>query len=609
MRHDFKNILKVCFATSVIAVSTGCVDMDLTSKSQPTESSVWSDPTMAEKTVAGVYNRLYKRISYPRTLWFDCFASVMDLDANWRDFGMLFGWQTTGGAGPKELWHDNYEFIIRANDVITHLPGVEGISGPVKDRLVSECRFLRSWWYYQLNVVFGGVPYYTEAFSSIEDAKGSRLTQDQTWDRIIEDLTTCINDPQLPLKYSSTDENYGHVTKGAAYALRGKVYLWKKDWEAAESDFRKVGECGYSLFTAAGDESYKQLFKETNERCDEMIFSVQCLGEYGYGNGKNRGYGNRCTYGSMWNNYIVNPDFIDTYENADGSRFNWDDYIPGFSSLTVRERRVFFLRDHLTDKEYKTAREQGARMDLYLPDGNEARVRKAYTNRDPRLEMSVITPYAKYLGGDGGAANWFTSRFPFRSQWTETEEDDGTVRREPNDLRTDTQAMFYYLNRKFVTEGINEGNLYWTGIDLPLIRYADVLLNLAEALNEQGKTEEAVKVVNRVRDRAGASLLDSNSFTQVKGQEDARERIRNERYWELLGEDVIYFDELRWRTWKEKKFATYKNGQSEEVNGLRQVWGEATYHYSWGGEHYWLFPIPENEIQNNPNIKQNPGWE
>ena len=88
-----------------------------------------------------------------------------------------------------------------------------------------------------------------------------------------------------------------------------------------------------------------------------------------------------------------------------------------------------------------------------------------------------------------------------------------------------------------------------------------------------------------------------------------RERIRNERYWELLGEDLIQFDELRWKIWKERKFFTYDDGGTQVVNGLRQVWGQATYHYAWGGDQYWLYPIPYNEIQMNPNIIQNTGWE
>lgn len=607
--QNINNTVKLFLATVFSGLLlNGCVEMNLTPKNQPSEGEVWNDATMAEQTVTGVYSGLQALISDSYNMWFDCFASVMDRDANWRNFGMLFGWQTTSGDGANWIWHDNYKYIIRANDVVNNLPTVSGIPEATKERLVAECKFLRAYWYYQLNILFSGVPYYTEPIKNIEEAQGARLSQAETWEKILEDLTACINESNLPDKYSSGDTNYGHVTKGAVYALRGKVYLWMENWAAAEADFKKVEECGYKLFTG-NDDAYKRLFKEANEQSDEMIFSIQCIEESGYWNGKNRGYGNRCTYGSMWNNYLVNPDFVDSYETADGSKFDWAEIIPEYYSLTILERRVFFLRDNLTEAEISSAKEQGANMDYYLPNGNEARIRKAYDNRDPRLEMSVITPYSEYLGGDGGADNYFTSRYPFRSQWLEEKNPDGTTTRLPNDIRTDTQAMFYYLNRKFVGEGTSEGNNWGLGMDMPLIRYADVLLNLAEALNEQGKTSEAVAAVNQVRARAGAQLLNSNEPTTVTGQADMRERIRNERYWELLGEDLIYFDELRWGTWKEKKFSTYDNNGVKEVNGLRQVWGQATYHYSWGGDHYWLYPIPENEMQKNPNMVQNQGWE
>lgn len=530
--HRTTTIIAVIFC--FVFCFSGCVDMDLSPKNQPSENEVWNNAIMAEQTVTGVYSGLNAIVSDSYNMWFDCFSSVMDRDANWRNFGMLFGWQTTSGEGPTWIWHDNYKYIIRANDVISHLSEIVGIQEATKSKLVAECIFLRAYWYYQLNIVFGGVPYYTEPIKNIEEAAGERLSQTDVWKKIIEDLTVCINEVNLPDKYTSGDTNYGHATKGAAYALRGKVYLWMEDWDAAEADFKKVKECGYKLFTGNKD-AYKLLFKEANEQCDEMIFSIQCIEENGYWNGKNRGYGNRCTYGSMWNNYLVNPDFVDSYELADGSKFEWSKIIPEYHSLSVLERRVFFLRDNLTETEIMNAIEQGANMDYYLPNGNEARIRKAYENRDPRLEMSVITPYAKYLGGDGGVDNYFTSRYPFRSQWIEEKNADGTITRLPYDIRTDTQAMFYYLNRKFVAEGTSEGNNFGLAIDMPLIRYADVLLNLAEALNEQGKTDEAIEAVNQVRARAGAQLLNSNEPTTVTGQADMRERIRNERYWEFLG--------------------------------------------------------------------------
>ena len=72
------------------------------------------------------------------------------------------------------------------------------------------------------------------------------------------------------------------------------------------------------------------------------------------------------------------------------------------------------------------------------------------------------------------------------------------------------------------------------------------------------------------------------------------------------------FGILRWGTWKDDKYFQFNAGTAAnpvmEYNGLRQMWGQATYHYLWGGDHYNLWPIPLNEIQMNPNIKQNPGW-
>lgn len=63
--------------------------------------------------------------------------------------------------------------------------------------------------------------------------------------------------------------------------------------EKAADDFEEVSKCGYKLYTN-GSDAYKQLFKAANERCDEMIFSLQCINEEGFGGIKNRGYGNRC---------------------------------------------------------------------------------------------------------------------------------------------------------------------------------------------------------------------------------------------------------------------------------------------------------------------------
>lgn len=580
---------------------TSCVDMDLSPNGSPSDSNVWSTASLAEQTVAGVYNQLYVEYSDVANGWFDIWSSSMDYGIGIAPtFNFLFGTNSSSSEkGSLVQWQRNYKGIIKANDVIANITKVEGLDEDKKSRYVSECIFLRSWWYYRLNILYGGVPYYRDPIKDIDEAVLARSTQDEVWQYIVEDLTQCINNPDLPNKYSAGDSDYGHITKGAAYALRGKVYLWMKEWQKAAADFQAVKDCGYSLYEGAGDQSYKQLFKLANEQCDEMIFSLQCVDKEEYSHRKNRGFGNRCLppdasgNGLGWNNYIINPQMAELYENSDGSKFNWDDYIPGYNEMGINARMVYFLRNNITETERANAVAAGADMSKYDPTGNEERIKKAYAHRDPRMAMSIITPYASFIGGVEGTPKEYVMRYPFRSYTTY------------GDLKTDTSLKFYYLNRKFVGEGLEFQNIY-SELDLPLIRYADVLLNWAEALNELGDLQGAIDKVNEVRSRAGAQLLETNEYTHVTGKEDMHQRIMNERHIELLGEDVIFFDELRWKTWKDLKFFVNKEGK---VNGMTQIWGTTTNNYVWGGDQYWLLPIPAREIQMNPNMTQNPGWE
>ena len=235
-----------------------------------------------------------------------------------------------------------------------------------------------------------------------------------------------------------------------------------------------------------------------------------------------------------------------------------------------------------------------AALALYLPAGNEARIKAVYEKRDPRLTQTIITPYATYNGSGNSVDHTFTSRWPYYGADTDA----------PFDLRTDTQSHLYYLFRKFVAEGSSEmTNREKSPIDLPIIRYATVVLGLAEALNEQGKTAEAIEQVNLVRERAGVALLNSNAATQVSGQDDMRTRIQNEYRWETAGEGVSFYEEMRWKTWKESKFNT-----ADGTAGMKDIWGVITYNWTWGGDQYYVWPIPKHETDMNTSLTQNPGW-
>ncbi|RYY18783.1 MAG: RagB/SusD family nutrient uptake outer membrane protein, partial [Sphingobacteriaceae bacterium] len=125
--------------------------------------------------------------------------------------------------------------------------------------------------------------------------------------------------------------------------------------------------------------------------------------------------------------------------------------------------------------------------------------------------------------------------------------------------------------------------------DWPVLRYGDVILLYAEALNENGKTAEALTQLNLIRTRAG--LAGKVGLSQA----DARTAIRNERRIELCFEAERWFDLVRWNTFIPVMTAFKAKGS---VNGTI---GNIT-------DNLRLFPIPLREIQLNTNLTQNPGY-
>ena len=580
-----KIVKSICLLYASVALLTGCQGdlMDLSPYDSIASGNMWTTENLADMGVTGIYNVLRKENVAGDLYKFDSYG----VSADYRDGNdaLLRGNVTTGSGLFSGYWKAHYEGISRCNDAIANLSKAP-LSEEKLARLTAESKFMRAYFYYKLNMMFKGVPLYLEP-SELDDLVKGRSTETEVWNQVIVDLTDAVNTNSLPDKYAAGDAAYGRATKGAAYALRGKVYMWMNEWAKAEADLRKVGEMGYGLFQGG----YKQLFKETNEQCEEMIFSLQCIGESGYGNDFSFRYGTRSSFGSCWNTYLVSTDFVETYECTDGKPFDWDDFIPGYDAMDVSERSVYFLRDGMTEAEKSKMTEDGADLSKYLDNGNEARIKMAYENRDPRLMVTVITPYAEYYGANGATSYTYTLRWPYRGYDTA----------DPFDLKTDTNNRYYYLFRKFVAEGAAEiPNRSYSPIDIPIIRYADIALSLAECLNEQGKTDEAVEWVNKVRARAGIALLNSNVYTQVSGQDDMRTRIQNERRWEFAGEGVNFFDEMRWKTWHQTKFKANA--------GLKQIWGTMQASYSWGGNYLYNWAIPRSEIQMNDNLKQNDGW-
>ena len=550
--------------------------------------SAFESAILAEGVVNGVYSNLiydYATVDAARVNW-DAFSSVMDPTNSLctSKYNYLTGKIQTNNSIFLTYWKRYYEGINRANDVINNLHKVPDMTQELKDRRIAECKFIRAYHYYRLNCLWRGVPVYLENLAPAEYTR-PRSSEKDVWQVIINDCTDAINCASLPDKIDKGSADYGRITKGAAYTLRGKVYMWLKEYELAEADFLMVGKLGYALYNG----SYANLFKEANERCDEMIFSSQMVAKKGNGNCFSYVYGNYCTTGYGNSELLLNTNFVNSYEEVNGRPFDWNNYISGYNEMSPKERSVYFFRNNMDNNEMSQMAAYGAKMSDYDPTENEERIKRAYANRDPRLAATAITPYAEYKGGASGKELTYVMRYPYRN-WEHP----------VYDVRGSQTTQMLYMIRKFVAVGRESTNIQFNPVDAPIFRYADILLSLAEAVNEQGRVDEAMGYVNKVRKRAGVQLLGTNEFTQVSTKEQMVERIRKEKKWELACEEQLYYEELRWETWKKDKFST--------DNGLHNVWGDPIYTYSWGGEEYWKWPVPSSECEKNGNLKQNTGW-
>jgi hypothetical protein len=584
-----KNIFKTLITVPVVVLLYGCEDfLNRYPYDSISSNTVYASATLAENAVSGVYSNLLSNYISTSALNWDALSTVIDPAAEsvYLNYPFLMGTVQSNSSMFSSQWMRFYEGINRANDVIANIGGTVELPEATRACRIAECKFIRAYYYFKLNTLWKGVPVYLENLAPGEYTK-PRRSEAEVWQVILNDLNDVINCESMPDKYASNNSDYGRITKGAAYALRGKVYMWQKEWALAEVDFRKVGECGFDILNAP----YADLFKEANEKCSEMVFSITMEEVADHGNVFSRTYGNWMTAGNGNNDFYMNADFVNSYQWADGKPFSFDDVIPGYESMSPEARSVYFFRNNMTDPEKSTMTGYGADMSKYEPATNESRILAAYTGRDPRLNATVIVPYTDYLGGmAAGAATNYQTRWPYRSENTPS-----------FDLRTRSTGNMLYCIRKFVTVGKEYAHPLFNPVDVPVIRYADVLLCLAECLNEQGKTNEAVPYINQVRKRAGVAELNSGpDFLAVTGQSNLRQRIIDEKHWELACEEQLYLEELRWNTWKDTKFAA--------SSGMKQCWGSSVYKYVWGGDNYLIWAIPSAECEKNTNLVQNEGW-
>lgn len=383
----------------------------------------------------------------------------------------------------------------------------------LRDRLVGEAKFLRAWAYFELVSQWGDVPLYKESVTSPTGFQGKSPAAD-IYTFVIEDLTDAAQ--KLPPSYGASDN--GRATKGAANSLLGRVQMQKGDYGAAKAALLQVyGK--YSLvnylWNFDGDVRDDKGVAVTagHEFNAESIFEVVFIDRGD--NNFNWGYNGE---GS------TSP--LSTVRNQEYG-ITWGNIIPSDRLLNEFEAN---------DPRYKfTFYEEGDNI-LTAPGAVDN------VNNPPAVPPLKLTALAMNIAAStkGGV----------------------TIKR--------------FFRKYGIYEWVNSG-FHPGGINHRLIRYADVLLMLAECEAEAGTPAQAASYINEVRSRPGVNM----PAVVVATKNDALKAVMHERSVELSGEQVSNIDILRWR----------KKGYFPSLIPDR-VPGQVD-----------LFPIPSIETSTNPLIK------
>ena len=574
----------IYLATMLLAAMTftGCYDLETYPGDKVNEGTFYKTGDHAHQGLMGIYGMLRLNEAYGYQF---CFDHLGDIAYGYNYYMMFLATYTDRDGTIQAHWQTFYDGIHRVNTFIRSVKGMRGIiTDEQVNEYVAEAKFLRAMFYFSLTGLFGGVPYYDESTNVNEEfmnLKQPRSSLEEVRAHILEDLDEAIK--YLPVEHAASE--YGRATKGAAYALRGKVHLYDKEWQSAINDFEEIVYNKSNNYGYALDDDYARVFKLYNgAKSPETVFSIQNKSGVGteYGMQIQALMGCRGAYGSCWNNTVPSTQLVDMYEFKDGRPFNWDEIFPGYNAMTPEQR-----------KELLSVEMDGSGTIVGLREADSAKILSAYTCRDPRLMATVIVPYSHYMGNIGRTTN--VDLIFALDHNLAGNANGGTIQ--------NNAGWVSYLYRKFVTEGDQGGaisNRLHTPFAFPLIRFADVLLMLSEAYNEAGQLDKAVTEFNKVRARVGMPGLNSGpAWMVVSNKEQMAERIRKERAVEFAGEGLRFSDLRRWGY--EIAHKTLNN--VDAVN----IYGEPIYTHLFT-ERDMLWPIPGVERERNKELTQNPGW-
>lgn len=307
-----KQILSII---SLILFTVGCQGfLDKDPLGVVSETSAYQSQNDAMKALTSVYNTLLNYPGYDGYSIYDIAADNAEKGGEGPSDGGYFNeiayfTLTSSNTVALQVWRNAYLGVRRANLVIENIPGIEMDQG-IKERIIGEAKFLRAYHYFILVTLYGDVPLITNV--DIESNEIVRTSKDQVYALVIQDLMDAAD--VLPLKSQFSSDEMGRITKGAAQAYLGKVFLYQRNFQEAEIWFKKVIDSNeyhldpdyYHIFTVDGEFGQENIF-EINHTYSPQFLTARNLGTIRQGSAGMYGYG------------FANPtqDFVDEFEPGD----------------------------------------------------------------------------------------------------------------------------------------------------------------------------------------------------------------------------------------------------------------------------------------------------
>jgi hypothetical protein len=474
---------------------------------------------------------------------------------------------TRGLSATSNDWNIPYQQIFTANNILEKGTRAQ-VADVIKNRYFGEARFFRAYYHFMLLQKYGDIPLVLKTLAIDDpDLNMPRTDRETVIKAAYDDLDFAAT--WLPTRAALPAAQYGRVTKSVALALKARIALYEGTW----LKFRNI--TGWEVHLQKAIDAATAVMGQGHTLYKNYPGMFLREGE-GAANTENIFVK---IYGVNSSNLIVSHNTSRDLEN-------------GRIAPSRNLLRMFAYRDGLP--AFNTDGSQSVtKSPLFVPESSETSYNTLMDNRDPRLATLVWR---------AGEVNWKGPWVPIVSLG----------------VRTGLAGKKGWNAEDWT---LNNG----ATVDKALIRYAEVLLILAEAKYElTGSISDADLniTINALRTRAGMPVKLTNAFVAANNL-NMREEIRRERTVELCLEGFRYDDLIRWKTAETvlpttifgAKYTvaewTGTNASSLNLNSNKIIIVEdASKRNTFNPNRDYLYPIPLNEISlSGGAIKQNPGWQ